>query len=116
MSITDNKKMQHNQRSIKQLWVKKSDLHCNITRTSLKAVEDIIIDLCGDTSSVQVDVSTTHTDVGGVEESSKKLECRGRIPSFFLIPLPFLAKKGWDFAKKCQRRRLLVHLIVGMYF
>ena len=47
-----------------------------------------------DTSGDQVDVSTTHIDVGGAEKSSTKHAERGRIPSFLIFLCLFLAKKG----------------------
>ena len=76
-----------------------------MARSSLKAEEEINIqekifcgnhvadmqgelDLCGDTSAGQVDVS------GGAEESSKKSAERGRIPSFLILLCLFLAKRG----------------------
>ena len=76
-----------------------------MARSSLKDVEDINIqekifrgkhvadmqgelDLCGDTSASQVDVS------GGAEESNKKPAERGSIPSFLILLCLFLAKRG----------------------
>ena len=101
---------------MKQEWVKKSESKCNMARTSLKAKEDINIhekifhgnnvadmqgelDLCGDVvsnvpTSIQVNDSTTRFDIGGAEESSKKHEERGRIPSFLIFLCLFLAKRG----------------------
>ena len=86
-----------------------------MARTSLNAVEEINIkekifhgknvanvqeefDLCGDTSSVHVDVSTARTDVRGAEESSKKMACGGKNPSFFILLCFVLTKRG----SKCQ--------------
>ena len=90
---------------VKEKWVKKSESKCNMARSSLKDVEDINIqekiflgkhvadmqgelDLCGDTSAGQVDVSR------GAEESNKKPAERGRIPSFLILLCLFLAKRG----------------------
>ena len=85
--------------------MKKSESKCNMAKTSLKAKEDINIhekifrenhvadmqgelDLCGDTSGDEVDVS------GGAEESNKKPAERGSIPSFLILLCLFLAKRG----------------------
>ena len=110
------KKTSHSQRSTKQVWMEKLNLHCNMACTSLKAVEDMNVkekffcgkqvadmqgelNLCGDVvsnvpTSVQVNDSTTRFDIGGAEESSKKHEERGRIPSFLIFLCLFLAKRG----------------------
>ena len=74
------------------MWAEKSNLHCNMTCTSLKAVEDMnvkekifrgkqVADIQGELNlcdgvisnvptSVQVNDSTTRIDIGGAEESS----------------------------------------------
>ena len=96
---------------MKQEWMKKYESKCNVTRTSLKAVEEINIkeknfcgkyvadmrgesDLCDDASGDQVDVSIAHIDAREVEESSNKLACWGRIPSFLIFLCLFLVKRG----------------------
>ena len=100
------KKMPHSRRSTKQVWVKKSNLRCNMVCTveDMNVKEKVFhgkqvadmqgeLDLCGDVVS-DVPALVVDTPSVRVNDSTKKHEERGRIPLFFIFLCLFLAKRG----------------------